>query len=100
MKALKTLLLFIAVLLAVFLGLWIVQDNPEQTAITLLGFPLWIMPLGLWLLAFFGAGLALGFCLCYPAVFFLQRKFKRSVRRERQLEKELAEVRNQHATDA
>lgn len=100
MKTFKTLLLFVAVLLAVFLGLWIVQDNPEQTAITLLGFPLWVMPLGLWILVFFGVGLALGFCLCYPAMFVLQRKVKRSVRRERQLDDELAEVRKQQVSDA
>ncbi|HAD07899.1 MAG TPA: hypothetical protein DCF62_00315 [Porticoccaceae bacterium] len=100
MKKLKTLLTFVAVLLAVFLGLWIVQDNPAQTAVTLLGFPLLTLPLGLWILVFFGAGLALGLCLCYPAVFALQGKLKRSMRRERQLDDQLAEARDHPSSDA
>lgn len=99
MKKLKTLLTFIAVLLAVFLGLWIVQDNPQQTAVILLGFPLLALPLGLWILVFFGAGLVLGFCLCYPAVFALQSKLKRSMRRERQLDNQLVEARDQQSSD-
>ena len=69
MKTFKTLLLFVAVLLAVFLGLWIVQDNPEQTAITLLGFPLWVMPLGLWILSM---------CLFTSAKFFMIIEFDTS----------------------
>lgn len=72
-----------------------VQDNPLETGILLLGFPLPELPIGLWVLAFFLTGVAAGVCLCYPTIFTLQRRSRLNIKRLQKLDAELSEVRNQ-----
>ena len=38
-------------LICVLIGIWVVQDNPQEVPVTLLGFSLRQLPLGIWLLA-------------------------------------------------
>jgi len=53
-------------LVCVLLGIWIVQDNPLEVPVTLLGFSLGQLPLGIWLLAAFLAGSVLSYVLSLP----------------------------------
>lgn len=53
-------------LVCVLIGVWIVQDNPLEVPVTLLGFPLLQLPLGIWLLAAFLAGIVLSYVVSLP----------------------------------
>lgn len=53
-------------LICVLVGIWIVQDNPLEVPVTLLGFPLLQLPLGIWLLAAFLAGSVVSFVVSLP----------------------------------
>ncbi|PCH52961.1 MAG: hypothetical protein COC20_01615 [Cellvibrionales bacterium] len=94
MKNIKLIFLILAVLVAVFIGAWVVQDNPFETSIILLGFPLAELPVGLWVLVFFISGLIAGACLSYPAIFNLQRRSRINIKRLRKLDAELIKARN------
>jgi len=64
----KKILLWFAIFLSLFIGLWIAQDNPQIVEVTLLGFPISSLPLGLWLLLMFAVGLAIGLVASVPLV--------------------------------
>ncbi len=53
-------------LICVLIGIWIVQDNPQEVPVTLLGFHLLQLPLGIWLLAAFLAGSVLSYLVSLP----------------------------------
>lgn len=53
-------------LICVLIGIWIVQDNPLEVSVTLLGFPLLQLPLGIWLLAAFLAGSVVSYVVSLP----------------------------------
>ena len=53
-------------LACVLIGIWIVQDNPLEVSVTLLGFSLPQLPLGTWLLAAFLAGSVLSYVVSLP----------------------------------
>jgi uncharacterized integral membrane protein len=99
MKKIKTTILVIAALIAVFIGIWVVQDNALETGIVLLGFPLIELPIGLWLLAFLMAGVAAGVCLCYPTIFALQRRSRENIKRLQKLNAELSAARGQSTAE-
>ena len=69
MKKIRKFLLFAVVVLCLFLGLWTAQDNAEPVTVTLLGFSLPEMALGLWLLLMLAAGAALGVLASMPMIF-------------------------------
>ena len=94
MKKIKLIIILLAVLVAVFIGAWVVQDNAVETSIILLGFPLAKLPVGLWILAFFFSGVVAGVCLSYPAIFGLQRQSRQNIRRLQKLDAELIKARN------
>ena len=54
-------------LVCALLGIWIVQDNPLEVPVTLLGFSLLQLPLGIWLLAVFLAGSVLSYVVSLPS---------------------------------
>ena len=56
----------LSLLICVLIGIWIVQDNPLEVPVTLLGFPLLQLPLGIWLLAAFLAGSVLSYIVSLP----------------------------------
>jgi uncharacterized integral membrane protein len=68
MKQLKTIVLVLTILICAFLGLWIAQDNPQPVTLSLLGFPLGQLPLGLWLILALVCGLALGMLASLPLI--------------------------------
>lgn len=74
MKQLKKILIFFLLLLSIFLGLWLAQDNQQPVVVTLLGFPLESLPLGLWLVAMFAAGVVLGLLAGVPTILNISRK--------------------------
>ena len=73
----KRIVMVVPIVIAIFIGVWVVQDNPVETDIMLLGFPVGKLPLGLWMLVFFLGGLIAGLCLSYPTIFGLKRQAKR-----------------------
>ena len=54
-------------LISVLIGIWIVQDNPLEVPVTLFGFPLLQLPLGIWLLVSFLAGSVLSYVASLPS---------------------------------
>jgi len=56
----------LSLLICVLIGIWIVQDNPLEVPVTLLGFSLLQLPLGIWLLAAFLAGSVLSYIVSLP----------------------------------
>ena len=68
MRKLKKLLLFAAIVLCLFLGLWTAQDNAQPVDVRLLGFSLPSLSLGLWLLIMLGMGVILGILASLPAI--------------------------------
>ena len=95
MKNIRLIILFVAALAAVFLGVWVVQDNDLVTGVVLFGFSLAELPVGLWILVFFFLGIMAGICLCYPTIFSLKRQRRRYIKRLQKLDAELGEVRAQ-----
>jgi len=53
-------------LICALLGIWIVQDNPQEVPVTLLGFSLQQLPLGIWLLAAVLVGSVLSYIVSLP----------------------------------
>ncbi|MBV1930169.1 MAG: LapA family protein [Porticoccaceae bacterium] len=99
MKKIKLIGLVIAALIAVFIGIWVVQDNALEIGIVLLGFPLLELPIGLWVLVFFLTGVAAGVCLCYPTIFALQRRSRATIKRLQKMDAELSAARAQPTTE-
>lgn len=77
----KVLLYGLLALLCLFVGLWIAQDNSQQVGVTLLGFSLADLSLGLWLLFAFVAGVIIGLLATLPLVWRLTRS-NRKLRRQ------------------
>jgi len=57
-KRLKVISLFVFFIVCVIAGGWFLQDNSAATELTLFGFSLGTLPLGLWLTIAFGLGVA------------------------------------------
>jgi|TARA_R110000822_G_scaffold59736_7_gene148825 uncharacterized integral membrane protein len=68
MVLLKKLLWLLVALAAVWLGIWVVFDNPEPVAFRLFGFDLGLLPGGLLLLAAFAIGCITGLIVSIPAL--------------------------------
>lgn len=66
MTKIKRWIGLLLLLVCVLIGIWIVQDNPLEVPVTLLGFPLLQLPLGIWLLAAFLAGSVLSYVVSLP----------------------------------
>jgi len=77
MNRIKKILLWLIILLSFFIGLWVAQDNPQVVDITLLGFSINPMPLGLWLLLMFATGLAVGLIAGLPLVMKINAENRR-----------------------
>jgi len=77
MKRLKTILLTLVVILCIFAGLWIAQDNPQPVALRLLGFPVGEIPVGLGLLVVLALGALLGLIASGPTILRLRAENRR-----------------------
>ena len=66
MTKLKRWIGLLLLLVCVLLGVCVVQDNALEVPVTLLGFPLLELPLGIWLLAAFLGGSVLSYVVSLP----------------------------------
>ena len=69
------------ILISLFIGLWIAQDNPDTELVTLFGFPLGGISIGLWLLLAFAVGILAGLAATLPLIWRLTAA-NRALRRE------------------
>ncbi len=74
MILLRKLCLLLLAVAAIWLGFWVVFDNPDPVSFKLFGFDLWSLPSGLWLLSFFAVGCFSGVLFSAPAVIRLKRR--------------------------
>lgn len=82
MRPLRFLAWLLAALVTVVLGIWIAQDNSVQTAIVVLGFPLGSLPLGIWLMLAFLAGVLASLLVSAPGMVRLQLRARRLQKRQ------------------
>lgn len=82
MKTIKRWLWVVLLLLCLFVGLWLAQDNAGLVTVVLLGFPLEGLSLGVWLLLALLVGVVLGMAASLPLI---ARQSTRKRRAERQL---------------
>lgn len=76
MKRIKSILLGLAVLVCIFLGLWLTQDNPQLVNVSVLGFQLAPLPLGFWLLITLVSGILIGMLASMPMIIRKGREAK------------------------
>jgi uncharacterized integral membrane protein len=74
MMLLKKLWWLLVAIVAVWLGIWVVFDNPDPMAFHLFGFDLGLLPGGLLLLATFSIGCITGLIFSFPALARLRRR--------------------------
>jgi uncharacterized integral membrane protein len=84
-KRINRLLSLILVVICLFLGLWIAQDNAQVETVTLLGFAIDNISLGVWLLVMLFSGVLLGMLASLPLIVGRSARMKRA---ERQLKSE------------
>lgn len=82
MRPLRFLAWLLAALVTAVLGIWIAQDNSAQTAVVVLGFPLGSLPLGIWLMLAFLAGVLASLLASAPGVVRLQLRARRLQKRQ------------------
>ena len=82
MKRLKVISLFVFFIICTIAGGWFLQDNSAATELTLFGFYLGVLPLGIWLAITFGLGIAVALLATVVSVGKVRYKLVR-------LEKEL-----------
>ncbi|RLA43220.1 MAG: hypothetical protein DRR06_12635 [Gammaproteobacteria bacterium] len=99
MRKIKLIIIVLAILVAVSIGAWVVQDNPLETNIVLFGFSTAELPVGLWVLVFFLSGMIIGVALSYPRVFSLKRQSKRAIKTQQKLESELVKKQEHPVTE-
>lgn len=68
MRVLRFIGWVIAIPLAALAGIWLVQDNDAPTQLVLLGFPIGSLPLGIWLLLAFLAGVLAAILASLPVL--------------------------------
>ena len=66
MTKIKRWIGLLLLLICVLIGIWVVQDNPQEVPVTLLGFSLRQLPLGIWLLAAVLVGSVLSYIVSLP----------------------------------
>jgi uncharacterized integral membrane protein len=77
MALLKKLWWLLIAIIAIWLGVWVVIDNPEPVTFKLFGFDTKPLPSGLWLLATFAIGCVVALLASSPALIRLGHRVKR-----------------------
>jgi uncharacterized integral membrane protein len=77
MALLKKLWWLLIAIAAIWLGIWIVIDNPELVSFNLFGFETKPLPGGLWLLATFAIGCVVALIASSPTLVRLNHRSKR-----------------------
>ena len=81
MNKLKLLCWILVVLAAVWLGFWLVVDNPQVITVRLLGFEVESLPTGLWFLLVFSTGCLIGLLCGWPQLIRLKKQLSSLNRR-------------------
>jgi uncharacterized integral membrane protein len=68
MKRIRKIGFWLAMFMCVFAGVWLTMDNAQPVTVTLLGFPVPELPLGLWLLIMLVSGVGLGMLASIPLI--------------------------------
>ena len=77
MALLKKLWWLLIAIAAIWLGIWVVVDNPDPVAFKLFGFETKPLPGGLWLLATFAVGFVVALVASSPALVKLNHRVRR-----------------------
>jgi len=77
MMRLKRALGMIFVSFWVLLGVWLVQDNPDNITLRLAGFSIGDLPAGIWIIAVFSLGIIVGLFASGLAILRLKRVVRR-----------------------
>lgn len=77
MALLKKLWWLLIAIAAIWLGIWVVVDNPDPVAFKLFGFETKPLPGGLWLLATFAVGCVVALVASSPALVKLNHRVRR-----------------------
>jgi uncharacterized integral membrane protein len=85
MRRAKTLLWVLLALPAIGIGIWFTQDNSAPVSPVLFGFPLTQLPLGIWLILAFMAGVLISVLATVPSLAVARA-------RQRRLEREVARL--------
>lgn len=89
----------ILLLFAFLIGIWFALENAQVVPVTLLGFNLPSLSLGVWLLLFTVLGMLLGMIVSLLPVFRLRRQLRAKDRQLVRCEKELKQLRLQPIRD-
>ena len=73
----KKIVQVLLLLVGLFVGLWIAQDNPDDVAVKLLGFPVGSLSLAVWLVLTFLLGVVVGLLATLPSLWRLRRGLRR-----------------------
>lgn len=77
MALLKKLWWLLIAIAAIWLGIWVVVDNPDPVSFKLFGFETKPLPGGLWLLATFAVGCVVALVASSPALVKLNHRVRR-----------------------
>ena len=94
MRLLRFLGWLVAAPLAVLMGIWLVQDNSAQTPLVLLGFPIGSLPLGIWLLLTFLAGVLAAILASFPVLVRLRWRARRLQQEPKELRGDVGAARH------
>lgn len=100
MRPLRFLAWLLAALATAVLGIWIAQDNSAQTAVVVLGFSLGSLPLGIWLMLAFLAGVLASLLASAPGMVGLRLRVRRLQKRQGAQQEIPAPQTGQHAEGA
>lgn len=89
----------ILLLVAFLLGAWFALENSQTVGVTLFGFALPSLSLGVWLLVFTALGVLLGFAFALLPMLALKRRLRARERQLARCEKELTQLRLQPVRD-
>lgn len=92
MALLKKILFWLAVIVTLLLGIWVGRDNSQDVLVTLLGFQLPELPLGVLVIGVFLFGVISGGLLTLPSSLRYRRAAKRYRRRLLEVETRLAKT--------
>ncbi len=77
MRQLRFIGWLVAVPVVALMGIWLVQDNSAPVSLVLLGFPVGSLPLGVWLLLAFLAGVLAAMLASFPLLVRLRLRERR-----------------------
>ena len=93
MYLLKRLFTVVVLVSCIALGMWLYADNRDPVTLTLLGYALPAVPLALWIISTFAAGVAAGMLASLLPLVWHRRRLRKLERSSAQLQAELDALR-------